>query len=120
MTWLMRAIALVVGLLLCYEPVFAAEGFYATLTATGTTPSSRIEANNHTLQIVVLVSASVCTVQLEGSLDNSHWANLSGAQSCVGSTMFHVDGKPMTFVRANLTAYTGDAAGVAVLYKGAL
>jgi hypothetical protein len=98
----------------------AQQTFTATLSATGATTPVLVNAQNHTLEVNVTGTASACAVQLEGSLDGSTWANLSGSQSCTSSpTMFHVDGKPIMWVRANLTAFTG-ATSATILYKGAL
>jgi hypothetical protein len=94
--------------------------FSVSVGATGATPGVFVDSQHHTLQVNV-VSPATCSIRLEGSLDNVRWADLSGAQTCTSSTMFHVDGKPVVFVRANLTAYSGDQPGakVAIVYKGA-
>jgi hypothetical protein len=95
----------------------ADQAFAATVTVTGATTSVRVNATNHTLQFNV-ASPATCAIQLEGSLDGVNWSNLSGSQSCLTSTMFHVDGKPIAYVRANLTAFTGGGS-VTILYRGA-
>jgi hypothetical protein len=87
------------------------------LSAAGTTSAVQVGAVNHTLQVNVTATPSACAIQLEGSLDNVNWQNLSGSQSCTSSTMFHVDGKPITWVRANLTSFTGSG-NVTILYRG--
>lgn len=108
-------------LLLCLLalPIFAQiRAFTSTLTAAGTTQSVWAESNYHTVQVVVSGSPSACTVRLEGSLDNNSWVDLSGTQSCTTSpTMFHVDGKPVTYVRVNLLSFTG-ASSATITYKG--
>jgi hypothetical protein len=88
-----------------------------TLTAAGTTSAVRAETNHHTLQVIVSGSPSACTVRLEGSLDNSNFFDLSGTQTCTSNLMFHVDGKPVTYVRANLLTWTGGTNAV-VRYRG--
>ncbi len=95
---------------------------WTALTATGTTSSFSIAANsNHTLSIVVSGGPSGCTVNLDGSLDSTHWFDLSGGQTCTSSVMFHVANRPVTFVRANLTALSGGTAPtVTVVYVGAV
>lgn len=95
----------------------ADQAFTATVTVTGPTTGVRVNAVNHTLQFNV-GSPATCAIQLEGSLDNVNWSNLSGTQSCMTSTMFHVDGKPVNYVRANLTIYTGGGS-VTIYYRGA-
>lgn len=93
--------------------------FTASLTATGTTTATQVEANYHTVQVTVTGSPSACTVRLEGSLDNVNFFDLSGSQTCTSSTMFHVDGKPVSYVRANLLTLSGGTSpSVAVAYKG--
>jgi hypothetical protein len=112
-----------IGLLACallaQSPTPATHQFNVSVNATGPTASSLSNSQYHTVEVVV-VSPATCSIQLEGSLDNATWANLSGSQSCTTSTMFHVDGKSVTYVRANLTAYSGDAGGavVKIYYKG--
>lgn len=88
-----------------------------TLKQAGVTASTQADVSFHTVSANV-VSASACTIRLEGSLDNAHWFDLSGSQDCTSGAMFHVDGKPVLFVRVNLLTYTGDASGVAVVYWG--
>jgi|SRR5581483_62827 len=90
------------GLLVAQSPA----PYTATLSAAGTTPGWLSQAQNHTLQVVV-GSPATCTVRLEGSQDNVNWFDLSGTQSCTSSTMFHVDGKPVIYARANLLTYSG-------------
>jgi hypothetical protein len=91
--------------------------FSVTLTATGATSSVWAEANYHTVAVVVSGSPSACTVRLEGSLDKNNWFDLSGTQTCTSNVMFHVDGKPATYVRANLLTWTGGTNAV-ITYKG--
>jgi hypothetical protein len=96
--------------------------FSASLSAVGVTQGIPVNAKTHTVQMVV-VSPGTCSLQLEGSLDGVHWANLSGAQPCLNTspTMWHLYTKLVTFVRINLTAYAGDQGGakVQVFYSGA-
>ncbi len=89
----------------------------ATLTATGTTSGLWVEANYHTVQVVVSGSPSACTVRLEGSLDNNNWFDVSGTQTCTSNLMFHVDGKPLTYTRVNLLTWTGGTNAV-ITYRG--
>lgn len=103
---------------------FAQRSFSATLTATGTTSSYLVSngvdgsgMNYHTLQVVVTGGPSGCTVRLEGSLDGTNWFDLSGSQTCTSNAMFHVDGKPVAYVRANLLTWTGGTNAV-ITYKG--
>jgi hypothetical protein len=106
--------------LFAQAPVGSATNYFAaTLTAAGPTASIYAGTQNHTLQINVLVSDTVCTVRLEGSIDNANWSDLSGSQPCTSATsMFHVDGKYLPYLRANLLTYTGNAAGVTIYYAG--
>lgn len=114
---------------------FAAAALYAaqtgvialgTLTATGTTRAVNLymAAHKHTVEVAVAGSPASCSVQLEGTLDDplsasAVWSNLSGAQSCTSSTMFHVIDRAVTAVRANVTALTGGTSpSVTVVYQG--
>lgn len=104
-------------------------GFYQwytvwSATTTGAVSSIRCEANYHTLQVVITGTPTACTVRLEGSLDNTNWADVSGTQSCMGTlssgatgVVFHVDTKPLSYVRANLLTFTG-ATSAQITYKG--
>ncbi len=105
------------ALVLCASIALAqvAQYFSAALSAPGTTTPVIVGANNHTLQVTV-TGGTTCAVQLEGSLDGVNYQNLSGSQSCVGSTMFHVNTKPVTWVRAILTAFNGTTAVIS--YRG--
>jgi hypothetical protein len=91
-----------------------------TLSASGTTSAVRTSANYHTVQVVLTGSPTGCSVRLEGSLDNSNWFDLSGSQSCTsGNIMFHVDGKPVGYARANLLTLSGGTSPTATIsYRG--
>lgn len=92
--------------------------FTATLTATGTTPGQWVEANYHTVTVVVTGSPSACTVRLEGSLDDSNWFDLSGTQTCTSNVMFSVGGpRTATYTRVNLLTWTGGTNAV-ITYRG--
>ena len=91
--------------------------FSVTATGTGATASVWADSNFHTLQVVG--SPSVCTIRLEGSLDNNNWQYISGSQTCTSGTssqMFHVDGKPVSYVRANVLTFTGTS--ITIIYTG--
>lgn len=83
---------------------------FATLSATGQTSSinvSTVGAVRHTFQVNVTGSPAGCAVQLEGSLDNSTWFDLSGSQTCTSNIMIHIVNKPVSYVRGNLTTFSG-------------
>lgn len=97
-----------------------------TLRAPGTTYAAnlRMAAHKHTLQVAVTGSPASCSVQLEGTLDDPSsatvtWANLSGAQTCTSSVMFHVAERPVRAVRATVTALSGGSSpAVTITYQG--
>lgn len=95
--------------------------FSAGLSTTTATQAFAVNASLHTVQVVV-VSPAACTIRLEGSLDNKTWVNLSGDQSCLASSMWHVADRLVTYARVVLSAYSGDQAGasVQVLYSGVI
>lgn len=95
----------------------AVRTFSATLTAAGTTQAVYADANYHTVQVIIVGSPSACTVRLEGSLDNTNWFDVSGSQTCTSNVMFHVDGKPLAYVRANLLTWTGGTSAT-ISYRG--
>ncbi|KKK64731.1 hypothetical protein LCGC14_2981250 [marine sediment metagenome] len=99
-----------------------AENTFAALSSTGQTPSFNVVAlspTSHTLQILLTGSPTGCAVQLEGSLDNANWENLSGTQNCTSVTMFHVVNRTVAYVRGNLTTLSGGSTPtVQFLYKG--
>jgi hypothetical protein len=92
--------------------------FTATLTAAGTTNSQAVNANYHTVQVIVSGSPSACTVRLEGSLDNTNWFDISGTQTCTSNLIFHVGGpRSVTYARVNLLTWTGGTNAV-INYRG--
>lgn len=95
--------------------------FTQQVSAVGPAPSQFVDARYHTVQLYV-VSPTTCTIRLEGSLDNVHWADISGTQPCTPASalMFHVPDRGVSYVRVNLLTYAGDAgnATVGVIYKG--
>jgi hypothetical protein len=97
-----------------------------TLAAVGTTFGVNIGpvAHKHTVQVITAGGPTTCAIQLEGTLDDvtsnsPDWANLSGSQTCTSSVTFHVADRPVTGIRANLTALTGGSSPtVAIKYVG--
>ncbi len=97
---------------------------WPVLSATGTTTGFNTPMNGwHTLQVVLTGSPASCTVNLEGTIDGSHWYDLSGGQACDATAqptavlMFHVANKPVVQVRAHLTALSA-AATATITYGG--
>lgn len=122
MTPFLRLLALLaLGALPLLPQATPARTFSTSLSAVGATQGFLVNAQTHTVQLVV-VSPATCAIQLEGSLDNSHWFNLSTSQPCLAASpaMFFLSARLVTYVRLNLTAYSGDAAQakVQVLYTG--
>ena len=80
-----------------------------TGTATGATYSlTQKSTRTHTVSAVITSgSLSDCTMRLEGSLDGTNFFSLSGDQTCTASFMFHVVNKPVSHVRAVVSAFTG-------------
>lgn len=116
----MKHLLIVVFLGLVWSPWAFAQGDYhrarlvfggvtaATATGTSNTVDVRFYApRTHTFQVVVTGSPASCTIDLEGSLDNSNWFSLSGNQTCTSNVMFHVTDRPVVFVRGNLSALSG-------------
>ncbi len=105
------------------QPAVAA---WPTLTAAGTTVGVNLgmAAHKHTLQVIVTGGPATGQIQLEGTLDDAtsstaNWFSLSGSQLCTSSTIFHVADRPVTGVRANLTALTGGTnPAIALKYTG--
>jgi hypothetical protein len=93
---------------------------WPALTTTGTTPLFATPGNDvHTVQIVLSGSPSGCTINLDGSLDGSHWNDISGSQTCTSNIMFHVVSRSVRFVRGDLTALSGGTSPtVTVTYLG--
>ncbi|MEE8608693.1 MAG: hypothetical protein V3S55_13890 [Nitrospiraceae bacterium] len=98
------------------------ERTFAALASVTQTPSLNAVALSpgwHTAQLVITGSPTGCAFQLEGSLNNSNWEDLSGSQDCTAITMFHVANKSVPYVRGNLTALSGGTSPtVQLLYKG--
>jgi hypothetical protein len=93
---------------------------FGSLSSVAATPAVLLSslAHKHTVAAVPTGAPASCALQLEGSLDNTNWFNLSGSQDASGGNiMFHVVDKPVMFVRINLTALSAGAS-VAVNYLG--
>ena len=94
---------------------------FAAQSSTGATPSivARVSPSRHTVQLLLTGGPTGCAYQLEGSLDNSNWENLSGTQDCTSVTMFHVVDRPVNYIRGNLTTLSGGSSPtVQFLYAG--
>jgi hypothetical protein len=93
---------------------------WTVLSAAGTTSSIAVAGSDvHTVQIVVTGGPGACTLNLDGSLDAIHWADISGGQTCTSNVVFHVVNRSVAFVRGNLTAFSGGTAPTAtVTYLG--
>jgi hypothetical protein len=57
---------------------------------------------------------SVCTLDVQGSLDGTHWFDLSGTQNCATANAVSVAYKPVVFVRVNVLTYTAGDGTTAV------
>ena len=97
---------------------------FAAQTAIGATASVdlsklRVWPDKATVQLNVTGAPTTCTYQVEGSLDNASWFDVSGSQVCTSSLMFHLDAKPVAYVRGNLTALSGGTSpSVQMLFLG--
>jgi hypothetical protein len=110
-------------LLLVFALVLSAQQLsqkaWTTLSATGATSGFAVPGNDvHTVQVVVTNSPATCTVNLDGSLDATHWFDLSGNQTCTSNLMFHVINRAVAYVRGNVTVLSGAGATVTVSYLG--
>ena len=98
--------------------VCAQQEYSQVLTTAGVTATIMSNCANHTVQINTTGAVSACAFQLEGSLDGTNWANLSGTQPCTSTpAMVHVDGKSLRTVRINLTSFVGGT-NATIYYKG--
>ncbi len=69
----------------------------------------------HSVELQVTGAPATCTFVLEGTngdginflLGIHNWFDLSGAQTCTSSVLFHVVNKPVMCIRPRLTALTG-------------
>lgn len=92
---------------------------FAALTGVSTTAAYAVGGNDkHTVQLVMTGSPASCTANLDGSLDGTHWKDLSGGQTCTSTpVIFHVVDRVVAFVRINVTALSGGAT-VTPTYQG--
>ncbi len=100
---------------------------FNAVTATGASRTVPVEPSkdSHTVQAEMggTVVAIAVTITLEGSLDGVSWVTLathafSAAEITAEESLFHVTGKPMPFIRLNLTALTGgSSASVSAWYQ---
>lgn len=125
----MKQLLIVLAVLTISAPVASSQvTTWTTLSATGTTAGlsvggATLGADVHTVAVVVTGSPSGCTLNLDGSLDGSHWFNISqtgGSDvTCTSNVMFHVVNKLVAYVRGNLTALSGGTAPtVTITYLG--
>lgn len=103
--------------------VAASDHTTQAMTATGATDPvnvSQAAPKNHTLQATVTGSPTGCSVSLMGSLDNLTYFDIGGAQSCTtGSIMFHVDGRPVNYIKGNINTLSGGASPtISFFYTG--
>ncbi len=90
---------------------------FGTISTTGPLGSSLnylghpTAPSSHTVEWSLTGTApTACTLELSGSIDGNHWYSLTGPLSCTAAAMYHVIGKPVSFVRLNVLTYTpGDA-----------
>ena len=98
----------------------AARVGFGTFTATATTSAFDVRTvapAQHTIQANVSGSPTSCSVQLEGSLDNSTFFSLSGVFDCsAGNQMFHDVTRPIDYVRLHITALGGGSSPAVQLY----
>jgi hypothetical protein len=81
------------------------------LSSTGVTAALATAGNDkHTVAAVVTGSPAACTVRLEGSVDGTNYFDLSGAQTCTSTTMFHVVDRVVVFVRVRVVTLSGGTA----------
>lgn len=93
---------------------------WTTLSAAAATAAHATAGNDkHTLAAVVTGSPGTCTMRLEGSVDGTNYFDLSGAQACTATTMFHVVDRPIVFARARvITLSGGSSPTVTITYLG--
>jgi hypothetical protein len=70
---------------------------------------------NHTLSTVINGAPTSVSVNLEGSIDGTHWYVLATSTSTTGDFQF-ATGKVFSQIRANVTALTGGAAPTVTCY----
>ncbi len=111
---------------LCAATLYAARSHirsFTAQTATGTTAvldfrSVKMHPDKLTVQLNVTGSPTGCAYQLEGSLDNVNFFDLSGSQTCTANKMFHLDAKYVRYLRGNLTTLTGGTSPSVTLLIG--
>lgn len=63
----------------------------------------------HTIEALLVGTPTTCTFRVEGSNSGVTFYDISGAQDCTTSTMFHIANKPVRYIRISLLALTGTA-----------
>ena len=86
----------------------------AAATGAGSSQRASLIPSQHTVQATMggSVVATAVTVDLEGSIDDATWFQLARHAFSAGDitaegAMFHVNDKPVKYVRANLITLTG-------------
>jgi len=62
---------------------------------------------NWTVQIKYTSNPSSVIVDIEGSLDGANYTQIAQHTAAAADDIFHISGKPVKYIRANLTALTG-------------
>ena len=94
-------------------------GTMSAAAASNSVNVSTLAPSKHTLQAIVTGSPTGCQIQLEGSLDNVNWFNLSGSQVCTANLQISVTERPESYIRVNLTTLSGGTSPtVTVTYTG--
>ena len=89
---------------------------FAQLTAPGsTTGFATTGRNNHSVYLTVAAINTTVVVRIEGSADNSAWANLdiSGLDTALtanGTYLFAIPETPMAYIRVTFVSETGGTA----------
>jgi len=92
------------------------EHTFAQLTAPGsTTGFATAGRNNHSVYLTVAAINTTVVVRIEGSADNSAWANLdiSGLDTTLtanGTYLFAIPETPMAYIRVTFVSETGGTA----------
>jgi hypothetical protein len=96
-----------------------AQANFVALTAatnTATLDVGRALPSNHAVLAVVTGGPATCTISLQGTIDGVTWDTISSATTCTSSVYFYASGKPVSGIRANLTALTGGTSPTVTVY----
>ena len=82
----------------------------ATATGAGTEQHLKSIPSDFTIQTLHTGSPTTVVLDIEGSIDDKNYVQIAQHTLAAATDMFHISGKPMEWIKANITTLTGGTA----------